>query len=717
VRKLQKILVAALVLSMVLGLVGTGFAAAPTVVTKAFSDTADKDCEEAMAMLGGLGIYKGDRGIGGPARPEDPITRAEVAAVITRVLGRENTAKAMQNYAPPFVDSAQIPSWAWGYVSVASSLGIVKGYPDGSFKAGNNVTHAEMLAMLVRALGHDSLVKGIWPTNYIVYGHSLGLTDGVEVFANLPATRGEVAIMAANALEADVYDEVADKELKGKSLLTGKLRSGFEVVDGTVTDVDVDGAEITIDGTWNNEDETDVRTEDLASQVVLVGISSLGNLEDLRVKAMLAGGKVVYIEVIGDADVVSGILEDEADITADEITLDGDDDYTLTDDTKFYINGTQVSKTSTKECWEVFESALFDTEGNPEYSGDINISLTLGENDKGKEVVKTVKATVFDIFDDVITDVEKSTKKSKDPIGWLDFESGKADIKINANTSILLDGEAADFDDLDEDMVVYVARAFGSTYVPSSDAYKVEAYSDSITGDVESVRTIATSTSSYRRVTLVLSDKSKKTVRLSGKLTDEIKENATITLVLNADGYGRFISSSKGGEEVVFVTGLAVVEEGEDVYSLEALTFERSGEEDTVEIADETKWAVAATATSYAVTYGTEPAFSAGDFVEIKLNTKGELTGVAVATKVDPTADWVWSVYRVYASDSDVSICEYKEGWATSKTLVGNPLVYKEKDEKLSYIGVSGLSQYDKVDLYKIGGTIKAIVRTGTVDR
>lgn len=741
--KFRKILVAAVVLSMVLSLVGTGFAAAPKVVTKVFSDTEGKDCEEAMAMLGGLGIYKGDSGIGGPARPDDPITRAEVSAVVTRMLGKEKTAKAMENYAPPFVDAAQIPSWAWGYVSVASSLGIVKGYPDGSFKAGNNVTHAEMLAMLVRALGHDSLVKGVWPTNYIVYGHSLGLTDGVEVFANLPATRGEVAMMAANAMEADVYDEVAGEELKGKSLLTGELRSGFESVEGTVTDVNMDKAEITIRGDWDNDDDTadTVGKADLASQVVLVGIDRLENLKNLDVKAVLVSDKVVYIEVIEEAEIVTGILEDvQADIDEKEIILDGEDDYDLADDVEFYINGTKITEiksgsTVTKEAWENFRDSL-----NAQTPGDddIKVKLTLGENADGDKVVKIVEAEIFDLVDDYITDIDVDDDEDDDLLGTLDLDSGET-VDVMEDTEIIMDGEASSFDDLDEDVVVYVAtqweKATDGSFKPGSKGYKIEAYSDSITGEIDTIRKVTTgSGKGYWKVTLVLSDDSTKTIRLSENLVaydqqpgSDLTVGATVTLVLNADGYGRVVAESKGGEEVVYVTGLTV-----DDNDLLAVSVERSGEDDTIDTDDETDWWVVDDVVYARNAAGDgpqgNPLFAIGDFVELKLTSKGKLTTSVKKAELNNDFDAVMdgdgvAVYRVTATDSEVVVAEYTlttknklDKWSASKILSEKPLVYEEEEDgDLKYIGVEGLSQYDKVDVYWIDGDIKAIVKTGEV--
>ncbi|HHY38747.1 MAG TPA: S-layer homology domain-containing protein [Clostridia bacterium] len=668
--KFRKILVAAVVLSMVLSLVGTGFAAAPKVVTKVFSDTQGKDCEQAMAMLGGLGIYKGDSGIGGPARPDDPITRAEVAAVVTRMLGKEKTAKAMENYAPPFVDSAKIPSWAWGYVSVASSLGIVKGYPDGSFGPNNNVTHAEMLAMLVRALGHDSLVKGVWPTNYIVYGHSLGLTEGVEVFANLPATRGEVAIMAANAMEADVYDEVAEKEAAG-TLLTGELRSGFESREGTVTKVDVDKSEITIKDADNKD-----HIEDLASQVVLIGVKDLDELVNLHVKAVLVSDKVVVIEVTEEANVISGVL-DEIKADKDQIVLE---DGTKIDydpaDTDVVING--------EEGFDVEDKLVKLLAGA---DADITVKVVMGEGDD-KDVAKVIRAEVFDAPDTYLkSDPDIAETEDEDnTITVADLVYKSDEVIVDDDTTITLDGDAAELADLEKDMVVYVATK-GAKGILKSDtetpvAFKIAAYSEAKDGKfVSATKYRVSATEYYYKVKYEVDDKDY-TIRMSSKFTlpDDLHPGDVIKIVLNADGYGRNIVQVTAATNYVKILGVATVSDA--VYSV---TVDRAGEEQEYDVAESKRVEVTATAVPGTVGELTLVGDEVTGYMPIDLVKKGD---VAVE-------------FTVVTADADAGVVTVKDADGNYYTSGDDVVVYKEKKadskEVGDYIGVAGLSKGDKV--------------------
>lgn len=51
-----------------------------------------------------------------------------------------------------FVDEAAIPDWALNQVCAAARLGLIAGYPDGSFRPANDTTRAEAVTMLGRLL-------------------------------------------------------------------------------------------------------------------------------------------------------------------------------------------------------------------------------------------------------------------------------------------------------------------------------------------------------------------------------------------------------------------------------------------------------------------------------------------------------------------------------------------------------------------------------------
>ena len=151
----KRVLATILTLAMMLSLVSVASAAEGPFVDVA----ANHEAAASFGLLKEIGVYKGYPD--GTAAPDSPITRAEFAAVVCRMLNREKSATAMAAYTPTFPDANETWAWAYGYVNVASSLGIIKGYEDGTFRPQNNVTFAEAFAMLVRALKLDKAAVGV----------------------------------------------------------------------------------------------------------------------------------------------------------------------------------------------------------------------------------------------------------------------------------------------------------------------------------------------------------------------------------------------------------------------------------------------------------------------------------------------------------------------------------------------------------------------------
>lgn len=91
--------------------------------------------------------------------------------------------------------------WADKYVAYAVSLGIINGYPDNTFKADNTVSYDEAAKMLVASLGYteDSLV-GSWPVNWVTKAKVLGILDGISA-GSAGANRGDIAIMTYQTLD------------------------------------------------------------------------------------------------------------------------------------------------------------------------------------------------------------------------------------------------------------------------------------------------------------------------------------------------------------------------------------------------------------------------------------------------------------------------------------------------------------------------------------
>ncbi|MCR4427859.1 MAG: S-layer homology domain-containing protein, partial [Caldiserica bacterium] len=81
-------------------------------------------------------------------RPENSVTRAEFSKMILLALGL--SPKVPQGNVFPDVPTSH---WACGYIEAAYEHGLVIGYPDGNFRPEGQITIAEILTVIVRAMG------------------------------------------------------------------------------------------------------------------------------------------------------------------------------------------------------------------------------------------------------------------------------------------------------------------------------------------------------------------------------------------------------------------------------------------------------------------------------------------------------------------------------------------------------------------------------------
>ncbi|MDI3297628.1 MAG: putative Ig domain-containing protein [Bacillota bacterium] len=132
---------------------------APDAAKQTFSDVAPSSWEfgavEAAAQAGLVNGYPD-----GSFKPDRPITREELAAMVARALDYARSHKGLWTKAmkapdltpPAWADADKVSVWARDAVTAAAKAGIVNGYPDGSFKPHANATRAETAAMMARLI-------------------------------------------------------------------------------------------------------------------------------------------------------------------------------------------------------------------------------------------------------------------------------------------------------------------------------------------------------------------------------------------------------------------------------------------------------------------------------------------------------------------------------------------------------------------------------------
>lgn len=478
-----------LVLSMVIGTMVPAFA---------FSDVEDTFYEDEINKLAAVGVVTGDPE--GTFRPEDNITRAEVAVIICKMLGAGNTMDAQKNMPSKFSDVA-VGEWYTGAINLATDIGVIAGFPDGTFRPNDNITTAQAVTLMVKALGRGAYVDaaGQWPANYIAEGAKLGVTKNVVAGSQDDlASRGMVAAMSWNSLDIPVWDVyetthageivssatdtmlnlyfkdfVTDKKdyegnlkwaedvvvdatyLTDKEIAVGQIK-----VDLTSTpdvDLDIEGFEVkAADRVKNKEVKTYI--DDLGDLVIYVADENVNVEELLNKKVDIMFGKdnvatLVVVREEAETDMLTKYLADD-----DKIVV-GSETYKLAeDDIKVSINNVEVDDDATKaEAKTIIANLINTVTGAPANTKTItkaikvNVGLTsAGKVEKlafevsGNFTIEGVEITQFivkEIDDNKIEAIKESTDATID----IDID----ELLDEENVIVVIkDGEVAELTDI-----------------------------------------------------------------------------------------------------------------------------------------------------------------------------------------------------------------------------------------------------------------------------
>ncbi len=150
----------------------------------------------AMGKLHTYGIIEGDPN--GDFRPYSTITRAEMAKVLSKMLGLYVNTPEIQT----FSDVSSV-HWAYSYIECINAEGIIEGNGDDTFSPEANILFKDAVKMIVSAMGYAPKAEqmGDYPHGYAMVANQLGVTKDIDHALDVECVRNTVFKMLYNAMD------------------------------------------------------------------------------------------------------------------------------------------------------------------------------------------------------------------------------------------------------------------------------------------------------------------------------------------------------------------------------------------------------------------------------------------------------------------------------------------------------------------------------------
>ena len=394
-RSLKKLITSLLAVVMILTSVGIpAFAAS-------FSDITDEKVAVAVDKLVAHSIITGYED--GTFKPDNQITRAEFAAIVTRMKGVTDNlgTDAVTGFSD--LDNDASRAWARPYVKAAVDLKIINGFEDGTFRAGEPVTYEQAVKMLVCAVGYEVVAQSelskikitnpnaTWSAGYIAAANKHGITKGV--ITNLisePASRGVVAVLTSNGLDVPEIKENED--------------GTFEKVDPEETEKNITEIKGLVSGTYYTGIDSD--NVNISEIELMIGTGSDKNTYELAEKLR---GTIDLNDIIGkyvvayydniDRQITSITERNNTSVIIDEASI-----HNISGDTIRYYKENGSLETVSLSGYTVIHNGKYVSSIDLESefkNGTIEL-LTAGGN-------KFAKVTTYEVF--VVSSYDKTNEK------------------------------------------------------------------------------------------------------------------------------------------------------------------------------------------------------------------------------------------------------------------------------------------------------------------
>ena len=320
-----------------------------------FTDSADIKVEnEVVDTLIELGVINGYTD--GSFKPNDTVTRAEMAKMIYVLRTGNSDASAYNNDKTTFTDVNG--HWAAGYIKYCQSLGIIAGVSATQFKPDANVTAQEAAKMLLVTLGYDANKAGLVGINWASKTNALadenGLLDDVNTSFTGPCPRQYAAQLIYNAIDTptvvwrdDAYTNVTllgdDNKTVGEKFMN--LKKTTAVLEDVTKTSGKETFELTLD---KNEKTYDANKTTDDFNKALFNFTDVkkdySNLKYQMVTVLYKNNdksKVYGVYATKDNTQQTGILKDLK-MDGEKVKLDGTK-YDLAKTTSVYVNGYKIN--------------------------------------------------------------------------------------------------------------------------------------------------------------------------------------------------------------------------------------------------------------------------------------------------------------------------------------------------------------------------------------
>ena len=265
---------------------------------------------EFVKFLKDNGYVEGDKK--GDLMLDKNLTRAQFTALLARLDGKDDVAKAMKTLGSKFTDVTEA-HWAKGYISFAAGKDWVKGYPDGTFGPEREVTYAEIATVLVRYLGVDTMGFN-YPVDYVAKAFELGLMKDLPAIENYKqaATRENMFHMLYNTISQrdfgrfNVYKMIVLENGRTSALKNNEVKAEVLSVVQQANNVEERGiAKVGEQKVFALEDGEKklADSENLLGKVINATVNENGKLVKVEIDEENYKYLVGKLEVLGDKEV------------------------------------------------------------------------------------------------------------------------------------------------------------------------------------------------------------------------------------------------------------------------------------------------------------------------------------------------------------------------------------------------------------------------------